>query len=68
VSRFGITTSTVANAPFIARLAANRPLRRRFAAELTAFYVAFSASSCKPGIPPTVFGAGIGASLLALGG
>jgi hypothetical protein len=67
-ARFGITRSIALNAAFIASLSADRKLRNRLAAELTAFYVGFSAGSCSPGIPPTVYGSGIGASLLFHGG
>jgi hypothetical protein len=66
--RFGITRSIGLNAAFIASLSVDRKLRNRLAAELTAFYVAFSAGSCSPGIPPFVYGSGIGASLLFHGG
>jgi hypothetical protein len=67
-SRFGITTSTVRNAAFIARLSADRPLRRRLSSELLAFYLSFSGTSCQPGIPSGIYGSGILASLMAHGG
>jgi hypothetical protein len=63
-----VSNKTTANALFIAKLRTNRPLRRQVGAALTAFYVAFSSAQCSPGIPAGVYGAGIIASLLALGG
>src|SRR6185295_19400751 len=67
---FRVTTSTTKNAAFIARMAtpAGRADRNRMAAELTAFYAAFSAGSCSPGIPPAAYAAGIAAALVFLGG
>lgn len=63
-----VSNKTTANVLFIAKLRTNRQLRNQVSAALIAFYAAFSAAECSPGIPAGVYGAGILASLLALGG
>jgi hypothetical protein len=64
----GLTRNTSLNGPFFARLRTDRGLRRQMTAALSLFYAGFSATQCDPGIPPMNYEAGIGATLLSLGG